>query len=263
VAFDGEIEQRKTGRVADAASRIWDGCLEVSGDRTIQVGRDPGRARLPANIQDKAYMRRLVVGVPTTIGEHYLSGPSSRGIGPLSVSLAPVKMDPYLKKVEVMYGFETWKDATPLEPDLKHFDLKSLTIPRWTLVPERERGGPPAQELTLPPGADAVRISTLWSATADPNALMLADVYICRSAAAARERVLALLGRFGSARFKRTDPAGQHEVEFTSPDGSAVITSFVNTVLVVRRASRHDRVQAAEVRNFFTAVRTSLVGRGR
>ena len=257
VAFEGALIKTSNGRRALASSRIWDGCLEVSGDRQIQNGQAPGNARLPASIQDKTYMSRLLSGAPTSIGEHHHSGPSSRRIGTLPVELEPIIMDPFLKKVAKAYGFSTWNAPTSDQPSVTTFDLSALTIPDWFLVPETGTRMESARR------ADAIVSRTLWIATGDPTALMVADLYVCSTAAAARFRILALLARFGSARFRRTDrpPTGRevhHEVEFTAADGSAVIRSFRNIVLVVRRASLRDQVQPPQVRAFFNVVHAAL-----
>jgi len=252
IAFEGQPPQQGGDADAEAerTARIWDGCLEFQ-DRE----QDP----LPVNIRGQAYISRLVSGAPTTFADHLHSGPSSRPIGTLPGILPAVEFDSYLKKVADANKFGAWGDPPALQRRVPRFDLRTVAIPGWTVV--REPISRPAPGgLEQDPGARVSR--ALWRANADASAFITADAYICSSAVEARRRIVVLLGRFGRP-LNRADrpPLNAHvqaEVEFTTPDGLAMIGSRWNAVLYVRRASRGERVQAAQVRAFYGSVDAAL-----
>jgi hypothetical protein len=230
--------------------KVWDACLEASGDREIQPNRPPVRALLPLHRTDEDYVKRLLRDARKTLADHYHSGPRRRVIETLRAYERPatVDKDPYLAQIAQQYGQKEWPvGEKPLRPVMQ-FDIRSRAVKNWVLISE------PVSAASSDPQA-ALRVSRgTWHAERDSVALIRAEAYVAPDVRTARDRLVAVLARFGAAQFDRAfvNVWSGSEVLFTSSDGLALATSRANAVLVARAAS--SGVTATDVRTFLAQI---------
>jgi len=235
--------------------RIWDACVEVSGDRVIVA--KPHTALLPAGLTQGDYLSRLLGLRGGRLKDHLNERPLVRAIGPMPSSIRPAVLDKHLLRVADEYDFEQW--STPGQTaQVRRFELP--VVPEWALTK------PAIDHQETRPGFELV-VRVLWRRTAGPKRLIAADVYVCATAAAARRRLLAVLGRFSGVRLVplrdvlpeiQSSVSVNQEMQFATPDGSAIVASYLNIVVVVRRATTGKSV-IPDVRAFFQAIGSQLV----
>lgn len=236
-------------------SRVWDACVEVSGDRPFVAKKKPYKALLPAGLLPANYLLRLLKPSGDSLKDLINERPLVRAIGPLPTSIRPAVIGRRLAQVAENYNFEQWSGPTQTAQVLS-FELPAVA--GWT--PTK-----PAQFEPRRPGSELV-VRVLWRRTAGPKQLIATDVYVCATAQAARRRVVAVLGRFSGVKLvplKDVLPeiqsltSGNQEVQFAAPDGSAIVASYLNSVIVVRRATRGKAV-IPDVRAFLQAIESQL-----
>ena len=247
------------GRVLSSRPRVWDACVEVSGDRAFvpTTKKRPYRGLIPASLAQGNYLLRLLGLRRGRLSEMINEDPLVRAIGPLPSSLRPVVFDRHLRRVADSYNFQLWSAPTETA-QLTSF--VPFALPGWTLTtPAVDQFEP-----TLPGSELVVRL--LWRQTDGAKQLITTHVYVCATAAAARRRVVAVLGRFSGVKLvplKDVLPEiqsmrnGDQEVQLATKDGSAIVASYLNIVIVVRRATPGKAV-IPEVRAFFEAIESQL-----
>ena len=245
------------GRALGSRPRIWDACVEVSGDRTIIPKRRPYRSLLPASLTQGNYLSRLL-GLPQgRLKDHINERPLVRPIGPLPSSVRPAVLEKHLSQVADDYGFEKWKAPVQMA-QVRRFELP--VVSGWKVThPVIDQAKP------VRPGFERV-VRMLWRRTTGPKRLITTDVYVCATARAARRRLVAVLGRFSGVKLvalKSVLPEIQssaslnQEMQFATRDGSAIVASYLNVVVVVRRATPGKSV-IPDVRAFFQAIESQL-----
>jgi hypothetical protein len=245
-------------RVLGPRARIWDACVEVSGDRRIVPKRKPYKSLLPTSLTPGNYLLRLLSSRDGPLKDLILERPLVRPIGPLPTSVRPAVFDKHLLQVADEYHFERW--SAPAQT-LEVLGFVPPALPGWTLTK-------PAIDQPQPtlPGSELV-VRALWRRTIGPKQLIAADVYVCATAAAARRRLVAVLGRFSGVTLVplksvlpeiQSSASGNQEMQFATPDESAIVTSYLNAVIVVRRATPGTSV-IPDVRSFFEEIGSQLV----
>lgn len=238
-------------RGATSHIRIWDPCLQVSGDTPIKATPPPPTtAFVPAELKPKDYLFRLLASPPEKLADIVLRGHLVRPVGALPSEIKPVVLDAYLNGVAKAYGFDTW----PLPPKsslLKPgFDVPPVA--GWTIT-----GRPPRLDDKVRKGFERV-VRLLWRGPDRKLQLLAADIYICASVKAARLRLVAVLGGFKRTRLNKVEPLAANEVMFETPDKSAIAGSFRNVVLVIRRASVGGENWESDVKLFRDALFRTL-----
>ena len=248
VAADGVLGPRP---------RVWDACVEVSGDRAFVLKKKPSRALLPAGLAPGKYLLRLLGLRRGQLTPLINACPLVRAIGPLPTSIRPVVFDRHLLRVADAYDFALWSAPTQTA-QVRRFVPPDLAGWRLTKPPDAQVG-------PMQPGTELV-VRTLWRRTAGRKRLIAADVYVCATALDARRRLLAVLGRFSGVKLVplasvlpevQSLAPGAQEMQFATPDGSAIVASYLNIVIVVRRATPGKSV-IPDVRAFFQAIGSQL-----
>lgn len=196
---------------------VWDGCLLVSGDQTIEPG-DPQIPLLPAGLGATEYLERLLRVDGGPFSGHVHSGPLSRPLAPLPNLLPTPTWTPDLERIAADYGFQGWEDPDPAV--VSTFNPITVLADGWRVLSETVFP-PPA---SLDPDAEAVaRISCVWHD--DPGRRVRVTVYLGHDADAARRRLLYLLGKFG----ERLVPLETgRSVAFSTPDRDTIVGATRN-----------------------------------
>jgi hypothetical protein len=244
------------GRALGSRPRIWDACVEVSDGRTVVLKRGPYELLLPTSLTQGDYLSRLLGPRAGTLNDLINERPLVRPIGPLPTRIRPARLDKHLSRVADEYGFEQWR-APGQTAEVRHFEPP--VVPGWTLTkPVIDQPGPQSRfELV---------VRVLWRRTTGTKRLIAADVYVCATARAARRRLVAALGRFSGVTLVplatlmpeiQSVAPGVQEKQFATPDGSAIVASYLNIVVVVRRATTGKSV-IPDVRAFFQDIGSQL-----
>jgi hypothetical protein len=247
-------------RALGSRPRIWDACVEVSGDRTIVPKKRPYTSLLPASLAPGNYLFRLLGLRRGRLKDVINERPLVRPIGQLPTSVRPVSavFDKHLSRVADEYNFKRWSDPMQTAQVLR-FALPTLS--GWTLIkPVTD------QQASPQPGSELV-VRVLWRRSTGPKQLIAAHVYVCATAAAARRRLVAVLGRFSGVTLEplqtvlpeiQSSASVNQEMQFATPNGSAIVASYLNAVIVVRRATPGTSV-IPDVRAFFQEIGSQLV----
>lgn len=223
---------------------LFDGAIELDGDN--YPARPPQRPLLPRNIpfgglRDRQYLFRFVSpadagGVqpkPKATRQRRSIRPNPQGaIRPLSPEL--------LELIKAHYRHSDWPPVNPSSRVLSGEELlqskfaeKSNFLDLVILV-----GPDLVRTLNHPPTIQMVVGSTLGQE-------IRLDIYVCDSAALARNCLLQQLGRFDSPSLRRTD-IGVGEIAFVETETGSTLFVRSNLVTLVRNA----RTAAVSLANF-------------
>lgn len=243
-------------RTLGSRPRIWDACMEVSGDRSIGATGPPYEALLPTGLTQTEYLSRVLGLRRGRLKALINEKPLVRTVGPLPSTIRSAVIEKHLVRIADKYKFDDWKDPTQTAQVLR-FVLPDL--PGWELIrPVMDQEAPQ-------PGFEKV-VRLLWRRTVGPKKLIAAEVYVCATAAAARRRLVAVLGRFSGATLVplqsvlpeiQSSASVNQEMQFATRDGTAIVASYLNIVVVVRRATTGESM-IPDVRAFFQAIGTQL-----
>ena len=240
---------------------VWDGSLEVSPGPRPVAGRPPAEGRLPANMQERVYLPRLLPTVPRGMAELARDRePANREIGPLPLSLDRYKETTApLTLAAERFGLVEAAEASGLA--VKKVTLSSLQFGEdgegWELI--RQNGDGDAATPTV--DHDGV-VRALFRSKRHPGQLLQAAVYLSHDAESAHRRMLSVLDRFKlfglSANWPLDEPPQPGEDRRADADGAVVVGDHGNVVVSVTSASmgRADRTAAAELyERLMTALR--------